>query len=744
MNAAILKSLVAASLVAVMLPGSVAASTQLALGDVVALSDNGGAFKPKLVRLSSGRLVVAYGDFLALPEQHRVYDVKDDAERPARDVFVRTCNAGATDCADPASWSAPINVSGTAALSSMDADWTGSLDGTDAREPFHGDSDKPNLFSSGNRVVVTWTDKYCPDGDPATAAADPPVQRSVTYRERADREIPFSCVYAVASSDGGSTWGEAVQLTSAVRDAKQDVSRGLGSGQWGIVWQEDPLGLQLGEAEGPGDGASGARASNGTDIWYSYASAGWSDDDGGAFGIWHAPARLTDNVTRRAAGRHALIRDVTGAVVPDEEIDGGIAGASRPNLAVQFNDTLEPVAQAIVAYEETKGSAGLAEGKFVRYETFDWNLPVASAGCIVSDPTLNARRARIVPQRGPGKVSGLRLALLWREGAFVHGGPADIRVRKGAVSSANGFSTAELDPPVDPGCVTSDFQTAVALAAAPGLNVSSRTLLAEPTLDGDIATSTLADDTNQKVEENALAHRAQLRGDDLYVGYGYTHSLAELLYTNTANYNFYFRHYDAAAGLWDAPVNASGITDTSINMREPRLLATPGNGPGCADPASPTDPEDCQDRSVFYVAWGTQTNVSEWSREEVRDLALAVARAERKGDAMTRTVHLGTVENPVLDDEEEFESQLRPTPAGNVLYAVWSERDAGGDTTALFRVVSTFEEPDPPVLPAEDGDGDEGFFGCSYRPGAGVDPTLPLLLAAALALRGLARRRRTG
>lgn len=53
-----------------------------------ALSDGASGDKPKIQRASDGTLVVVYGD---APDNSRlVYDVKAGAERPARDIFVKT------------------------------------------------------------------------------------------------------------------------------------------------------------------------------------------------------------------------------------------------------------------------------------------------------------------------------------------------------------------------------------------------------------------------------------------------------------------------------------------------------------------------------------------------------------------------------------------------------------------------------------------------------------------------------
>lgn len=721
---------------ALVVPAAATAATQLQAGNAITLSEHGGALKAKLVRLPSGRLVAVYGDY-ADPGNYTVYDVKANTERPARDVFVRTCDAATTDCNDIANWSAPQNVSGTATRSSMNADWTGTSDGSSDRSPFYGDSGKPTAFGTGSRVVVTWTDKFCPDGNPATPVTDPVKQRSVTYQEREGREVPFSCTYVVSSADGGTTWSTPVQLSSGERDAIQDVSRGLGSGQWAITWQEDPLGLQLGEAAGPGEGASGARVSGGTDIWYAYADAGWKDaDTADGFGVWHPPVRLTDNTSRTAGSSHDTVKDSAGTTVDNTLIDGGTTGASRANLAVQLGSADGGTARAVVAYEESKGTGETDPGKFVRYHTFAWDDPdTDAAGCIISDPSENGRRVRFVAQKEPGSQSGLRLAIFWKEGVYIQGGPSDIVLRLGIADGHNGLGIQDLRPSVDAEtCETSDPTTAATVTNTPALNLSSRTGSAGATDDGDIAASTLADHPEQNAEENAIAHRAQLRGDDLYVGYAYTPMLSELRYSNTRNYNFYLRHYAAAAGHWSAPENLSAISDTSINVREPRLVGTPGNGPGCTDPDNPATPEDCQAKGVFYVAWGRETNVSEWTNNTPDSLGLDTTRGEDRGNYYTRVIPLAGSNA----DVEARESQLRTTPAGNILYAVWNETDSTGDTDARFRTVSTYNEPAPATSESDD---ENGIMGCTYNPGAPFDPTLIVIVGLAIAGTVIQRKR---
>ena len=86
-------------------------------------------------------------------------------------------------------------------------------------------------------------------------------------------EVPYSCVWAargVIGSDGDVQWFKPERLTSGRRDAHQLFAGAGEDVAFAIVWQEDPKGLVPGEGDGPGDGWSGARTNNKTDIWYSY------------------------------------------------------------------------------------------------------------------------------------------------------------------------------------------------------------------------------------------------------------------------------------------------------------------------------------------------------------------------------------------------------------------------------------------------------------------------------------------
>jgi len=664
------------------------------------------AYKPKLVDLKNGILVAIYGDAIENLPAHYVYDLQADITRPARDVFVRTCDSVNQDCSQLANWTSPINISNTAGLSSISTDWNG--DGN--RVPYYGDSDNPHAFASGSHVVVSWVDTYCPGG----------AQRTVTYPDRNNREVAMNCVYVAHSS--GTNVGSAAswkvdRLTDGSRDAKQDVSRGLSSGAWTVVWQEDPLGLQPGEGDGPGEGASGAKVSPGTDIWYSFTSS--VSSAAGAIGVWSVPVRITDNQTGTGLPKsynYNPVKDANGNPVDPTTLESGSTGASRANLAI-VGGSSPP--KAIVAYEESKGSSGASSGKFLRYQTFNYNAPPTDdvcnpanyencrTGCIVSNPAENARRARFVTQTNAG-TGGLRWVLFWREGQDTQGGPADIMLRLGY----SNFTATNLKPAVDyPNCYTSVFTNAINLANSPALNISSNTPSA--------TANNLADATYTNSQENARAHRAVLRGDNLDVAYIYTPEWLVAETTDLQNYNLYLRHYDASTGEWRNPVNLSRISDTTVNVKEPRLQGTPGSGPGCVDPSAPVDYHDCQNPNVLVAAWGTETNVNA-NTVPSKNLDIYLTRSTSKAQYFEPIITLAGGSNI------QGESQLRITPDGTGIYAVWTEQDSTGAINSMYSELTN------QLIPVY-------FFqhspvgGCSYNPKADFAPMLPFLLILALA-----------
>lgn len=648
-----------------------------------ALSDGTSGDKPKIQRTANGTLVVVYGD---APDNGRaVYDVKTAAERPARDIFVKTCkpDAGKT-CDAAADWSAAVNLSQSSAKSSFNAEWRGALD--PGLKAYPGDIDKANLKTSSSILVVTWVGKYCPDGDLVTPGVQASRQRAIKYIERNGRVVPFSCAWLSRSLNSGASWSAPVQLSTGERDAIQDSSWGNFNpddkkGQVTITWQEDPQGLQLGEADGPGDGASGANVNGGTDVWYTHATIDLSAPDTPADDfVLAAAVRLSDNWQGQygISGSLNPIHDGSGANVDPGAIEKGVAGASRPSISMVGATTL-------VAYEETKGSEGLDEGKFIRYHAFAFGAPPSDAqgraGCIISDPLKNARRVRLLTQgpadAGPG---GIQLALFWKEGIYDKGGPSDIVVRRGM----GGVQPAKLAPGVDAACATSDYSAATALQNTRAENISSRSRELGAVDDG------LADDTERNFTENALAHRGVLRGTELWIGYSYTNDLVRL-WARLDNYNFWLRKFsfDGAAGTgsWNLPRNVTNISDTNINVREPRLFGTPKSQPAACPTGNPSDPTTsdptlCQNTDVIYLAWGTQENVSPFMPGGGADLGVYITASLDAAQTFLEPVRYSTAKGTLFgDDEAAYESQVVTRPDGRRFYGVWNQFDVTSGTT---------------------------------------------------------------
>ena len=498
-------------------------------------------------------------------------------------------------------------------------------------EKFWGDSAKPNIFNSGDNIVVTWVDKYCPEATWAWGTSgESSIQGTVAYPDLAtypeQHVVPYSAVYAAISSDGGTTWvfggdNPPLQITYGRRDAIGDVSRGAGA-RWTFAWQEDPEGLQSGEADGPGEGYSGANGSKGTDVWYS-----WTSD------LVLEPLALRLN--RTPLTNHSTY-DLTGSNGFKMVGKAGTAenhASTRANLALIKDGT---TFMALLAYEETKGLSILS-GKTVQYHAFPFDAPLSNGtlNATVGDPGTqlsplleNSRRVRFVAQPPDGVKPAI--AIFWKQGLEDQGGPSDIMA----------LVSKSLDAPS-------------LLAVAP-LNMSTET-----------PTATAANMTGETFDnpvEDARAHRGVLRGNTIVIGYTYTWNQPLARYTDLANYNFWVRRSEDGGVTWLDPQNVSQIEDTKVNVKEPRLVKTPGL-PGFNPDA-------------FLAAWGTETNPWE-GLESAHPLDIRCTYTVDKGASFAKVTDTGATQ------EGEFESQLVPSPEMDAVYAVWMSTN-GSRTEALF------------------------------------------------------------
>lgn len=654
-------------------------------GGPAILSDGENSNKVKILRVPDGTLFAVYGEEMdvSINGNGLVWDAKKGKTRKPFDIMIKhSIDNGAT-------WSAPMNISNTAHLSSS----KGIIEqaGPPYKDPvsghpilemdpnavdYPGDSEKPNVFSVGNRLLVTWVDKYC----------DPNEQRFVVYPELFGVTIPFSCTYASrlewdsinkTYKPNPLNWGGVFRtdrLSSGIRDAKQDANRGNPTA-FAINWQEDPLGLKLGSAEGPGDGASGANVNNGTDIWYSYLPI--SNFTGAP---WSKPARITRNVT----GRSALTGREIGTH-PEGSYDHGNVGASRPNIGQIGN-------QVIIAYEETKGSQGWDSGKIIRYHHFAYDAPPPGGepGIIISDPRENSRRVRFITQDMSNEVP---LLFIYKQGKYSQGGPSDIMLRR----AVGGITAAHLDPPIDVENARAsvvDGTNPLTLVNydrhLPGINFSGTSAPGQPTGSAPYAA------TGDNYLENALAHRGVMRGSSILIGYSYVPDLYRFSYLNDqAPYNFFVRRSNDAGRTWSTPVNLSTkVTAASgYTVREPRVVGTPASGPNCAL----GDVTDCQDPNVIYVAYGLQENVYS-QMEEAADVDIYMLVSMDNGVSWSepKAITAGDALGWMTDEVEDFETQIRVRPDGKETFTVWSGND-GEAVNVMFRrgtvVENTYTAP---------------------------------------------------
>jgi MYXO-CTERM domain-containing protein len=280
------------------------------------------------------------------------------------------------------------------------------------------------------------------------------------------------------------------------------------------------------------------------------------------------------------------------------------------------------------------------------------------------------------------------------------------------------------------------------------------------------ADGSLSDDTELNNLEDARAHRGFIKGDFVVLGYSYTPDWAVARYTDQENYAFWIRSSLDGGETWSAPVDVSsgaldalaeemGLPPEGINVKEPRIVKTPGNGPGCpsgdAGADDTTDVLDCSSGGTILVAFGSETNVYEMQGGN-EDLDVFVLRSMDKGASFERAGHL-------TDDAELFEdgeSQLQITPNGEVVYATWFS-SAEGNTDALFDMMypeedtgapedtgpddtSTPDDTDEPVDSGEPVEPDpDGCGGCSS---SSKGPSGAALLGLMVLGAGLVARRR--
>jgi hypothetical protein len=378
------------------------------------------------------------------------------------------------------------------------------------------------------------------------------------------------------------------------------------------------------------------------------------------------------------------------------------------------------------------------------------------------DPILayeNARRPRFILQSKAAatakpEYSGTVLLVLYKEGESGAGRPSDIMARR-CVAGATGN-------PYAPGNFVDGAQNVSTVtpletwinpdrdedAKGDGIKVCR---WEQPVENLDVKSGV-------NPYEDARAHRGGIRGDFVIMGYSITPNWAASRNAHD-KYDFYIRrsfdggatwttdpastvpvvhtdifidpdgvsgadltemgddeseatkHYEVettyvssgGVGVYEPGRNVSLIKNNKTSVIEPRIVAVPGT---IKDPATKLwtgSPEDKQNPSVFYVAYGTATNLRDVDKTP-EDLFFSFST-----DKGTTLFEEEWVVNPDSEgnfpgetvtgwyrlakgDQEQGEVQLRMTPNGERFYSVWlDEGDEGSDI--MFRRIMPSEFP---------------------------------------------------
>jgi hypothetical protein len=543
-------------------------------------------------------------------------------------------------------------------------------------ESAYGHCRKPVMQVKGNRIFVVWSSRYAAEGAPRYESKgdlynmgineEEPKhwqmqgetretltgQQSVDYTKLGFSEvgeIAYSAVWGCRGviitggmlgtvgsptpwrnagyKAGDIVWFAPERLTSGVRDAFQLFAGGAGGAGFALTWQEDPLGLRPGKADGPGHGWGGAVTSNGTDIWYSFLT--WDDMLKTAtppvFGV-PPTAKVKMSLPTRISNNDLGYN-------PDDD-DANETAAARPNCFLQAY-TVNPSAPlceqyksawAIIAYAETrtnplgrmepKSPGSPDEGKNAIYHSFEFTKPLEDpsdadanvrAGNIANlqrtdeagnllwitdfsgnyildangDPLplyYNSRRPRFVVQSknaaDTSGTSGTVLLLLYKAGVGGCGNSSDIMLRRCvATGSGNPYKFENFLP----GAQNMSSVSVTEMGFA-GL----RALRWEQTANN------LFDKPEDNSLDDARAHRGALRGDFVVMGYTWTPNL-EMTKKGYDTYNVYVRRSFDGGQTWTTDPLGTEATEHTEQFYQIASMATTkvstSYDPGASEPA---------------------------------------------------------------------------------------------------------------------------------------------------------------
>jgi hypothetical protein len=385
----------------------------------------------------------------------------------------------------------------------------------------------------------------------------------------------------------------------------------------------------------------------------------------------------------------------------------------------------------------------------------------------------NARRPRMLAQEA-GKAGSTKtvMVLLYKQGEEGKGRPSDIFMRrvvksatvnpydaKNIVAGAQNLSSVEpteywINPYPDPD--SNGDATKVVKFRQSAAN--------------------LGDGSGTNPHDDARAHRGILRGDNLSIAYTYTPNWAASRNAND-KYDVYVRRSFTGGQTWTTdpgpispdgaevlPVgegeichtlvwkqyndeygdplvysedearqkdtyeetvcysegefeparNMSQLKNNKVSVIEPRLVGTQGgNKPDASGVCSTGEPEDCENKDVFYLSWGTEANIPRAHGDsddgddeieyEIIDGDLFYTFSQDRGQTYYRQLwevnpdsegpNAGeTVERWAYlakGDPNQTEAQLRVSPDGTKFYAVWNEDGLEGSDCQFSRIMNS-------------------------------------------------------
>ncbi len=382
----------------------------------------------------------------------------------------------------------------------------------------------------------------------------------------------------------------------------------------------------------------------------------------------------------------------------------------------------------------------------------------------------NARRPRMLVQPpGQAGTSGTVMVLVYKQGEDGKGRPSDIFLRR--VKKAPGGNPYAFANFVCKLGVVAENGQRVCLDGA--LNMSSVTPMAywtNPDQDDQAKgegikvvkyeqyVTNLADASWSNPYDDARAHRGILRGNNVFLAYDYTPNWAasrnahdkydlfirrsfdggqswttdplpvvpegqDPLVNNEVCHTRIWKDYTAVSseeessqkptyeetvcfgpGVFEPARNMSMLKNNKLSVIEPRLVGPPGTTPG-----SPY-PEDVTNPNVYYVTFGTATNVPKphGSDDDEEEEAHAVPAdlfytfTRDRGQVYFKRLWEvnpdsdGNYAGQVVErydylakgDAEQGEAQIRMSPDGSKFYAVWNEEGLEGSDTWFRRIMS--------------------------------------------------------